>query len=126
VKRLADLGFEVMATSGTAEVLRRNGIPCTVVAKHFETTAQECENAVDLIMSGGVDMVINTPYGNSGPRVDGYEIRTAAVARDIPCVTTIQGAAAAVQGIEALIRGDIHVRPLQALQEALRAKINRQ
>ncbi|MFD1052400.1 carbamoyl phosphate synthase large subunit, partial [Kibdelosporangium lantanae] len=100
VKRLADLGFEVMATTGTAEVLRRNGIPCTVVPKHFETEGER--NAVDVINNGEVDMVINTPYGNSGPRVDGYEIRTAAVARDIPCVTTIQGAAAAVQGIEAL------------------------
>lgn len=66
-------------------------------------------------------MVINTPYGNSGPRVDGYEIRTAAVSRDIPCVTTVQGAAAAVHGIEALIRGDIGVRSLQDLQAALKA-----
>ncbi|TCO49891.1 carbamoyl-phosphate synthase large subunit [Actinocrispum wychmicini] len=123
VKRLADLGFEVVATTGTAEVLRRNGIPCTEVPKHFETDGGR--NAVDVILAGEVKMVINTPYGNSGPRVDGYEIRTAAVARDIPCVTTIQGAAAAVQGIEALIRGDIHVRPLQALQEALRAKLTR-
>jgi carbamoyl-phosphate synthase large subunit len=60
-------------------------------------------------------MVINTPYGNPGPRVDGYEIRTAAVSRGIPCITTVQGAAAAVHGIEALIRGDMTVRPLQAL-----------
>jgi carbamoyl-phosphate synthase large subunit len=118
VKRLADLGFEVLATSGTAGVLRRNGIPCTVVRKHFEGK----DNIVDLIRSGGVDMVINTPYGNHGPRVDGYEIRTAAVARDIPCVTTIQGAAAAVHGIEALIRDEIGVQPLQEMQTALRAK----
>ncbi|RLK55645.1 carbamoyl-phosphate synthase large subunit [Actinokineospora cianjurensis] len=117
VKRLADFGFEVLATSGTAEVLRRNGIPCTVVRKHFEGE----NNIVDLIRDGGVEMVINTPYGNHGPRVDGYEIRTAAVSRDIPCITTIQGAAAAVHGIEALIRDDIGVRPLQALQAALLA-----
>ncbi|MEV0679523.1 carbamoyl-phosphate synthase large subunit [Actinosynnema sp. NPDC050436] len=116
VKRLADLGFEVLATAGTAEVLRRNGIPCTVVRKHFEGD----KNIVDAILDGTVDMIINTPYGNHGPRVDGYEIRTAAVAKDIPCVTTIQGAAAAVHGIEAAIRGDIGVRPLQALQAALR------
>ncbi|GAA3875120.1 carbamoyl-phosphate synthase large subunit [Saccharothrix violaceirubra] len=116
VKRLADLGFEVLATTGTAEVLRRNGIPCTIVRKHFEGE----KNIVDEILAGNVDMIINTPYGNHGPRVDGYEIRTAAVARDIPCVTTIQGAAAAVHGIEAAIRGDIGVRPLQALQAALR------
>jgi carbamoyl-phosphate synthase large subunit len=115
-KRLADLGFEVLATRGTANMLRRNGIPCTVVRKHFEGT----DNIVDLINAGQVDMIINTPYGNPGPRVDGYEIRTAAVARGIPCVTTVQGAAAAVQGIEATIRGDITVCPLQALHAALR------
>ena len=96
VKRLADLGFEILATAGTAEVLRRNGIPCTEVRKHFETPRDAEPNIVEIIKAGGVDMVINTPYGNPGPRVDGYEIRTAAVSRDIPCVTTIQGAAAAV------------------------------
>jgi carbamoyl-phosphate synthase large subunit len=122
VKRLVDLGFEIVATQGTAEVLRRNGIPCAEVPKHFESSPDSVRNAVSVIMDGEVVMVINTPYGNSGPRVDGYEIRTAAVARDIPCVTTIQGAAAAVQGIEALIRGEINVRPLQALQEGLKAQ----
>ena len=132
VKRLADLGFEVLATRGTADTLRRNGIPCTGVRKHFEGSGsfrgQSREgpelgqgNIIDLINSGQVDMVINTPYGNPGPRVDGYEIRTAAVSRSIPCITTVQGAAAAVQGIEALIRGDITVRPLQDLHAALRA-----
>jgi carbamoyl-phosphate synthase large subunit len=116
VKRLADLGFQILATSGTAEVLKRNGIACTEVRKHFEGEG----NVVDMILAGEIDMIFNTPYGNSGPRIDGYEIRTAAVAKDIPCVTTIQGAAAAVHGIEALIRGDIGVQPLQALQAALR------
>ncbi|MGZ3146862.1 carbamoyl-phosphate synthase large subunit [Lentzea chajnantorensis] len=116
VKRLADLGFQILATAGTAEVLKRNGIPCTEVRKHFEGEG----NVVDMILNGEIDMIFNTPYGNSGPRVDGYEIRTAAVAKDIPCVTTIQGAAAAVHGIEALIRGDIGVQPLQALQASLR------
>ena len=117
VKRLADLGFEVLATAGTARALRRHGIDCTVVRKHFEGP----DNIVDLILAGSVDMVINTPYGNPGPRVDGYEIRTAAVARDIPCITTVQGAGAAVHGIEAVIRHEIGVRPLQDLHAALRA-----
>ncbi|GAA5102374.1 carbamoyl-phosphate synthase large subunit [Haloechinothrix salitolerans] len=121
VKRLADLGFEVLATAGTAEVLRRNGIACSVVRKHSEGSAQGERDIVEIILDGGVDMVINTPYGNSGPRIDGYEIRTAAVSRDIPCITTIQGAAAAVHGIEAAIRGEIGVRSLQELQAALRA-----
>jgi carbamoyl-phosphate synthase large subunit len=99
-------------------VLRRNGIPCTEVRKHFEGE----DNIVDMIKAGNVDMVINTPYGNPGPRVDGYEIRTAAVSRDIPCVTTIQGAGAAVHGIEALIQQDIGVESLQSLQATLRSQ----
>ena len=123
VKRLADLGFRVLATEGTAEMLRRNGIPCDEVRKHFEEPSADrpVSSAVDAIRAGEVDMVINTPYGNSGPRIDGYEIRSAAVEMNIPCVTTVQGAAAAVQGIEAEIRGDIGVRSLQELHTSLGA-----
>jgi carbamoyl-phosphate synthase large subunit len=121
VKRLADLGFRVLATAGTAEMLRRNGIPCDEVRKHFEPAqpGRPAGSAVDAIRAGEVDMVINTPYGNSGPRIDGYEIRSAAVEMNIPCVTTVQGASAAVQGIEAGIRGVIGVRSLQELHSAL-------
>jgi carbamoyl-phosphate synthase large subunit len=121
VKRLADLGFRVLATEGTAEMLRRNGIPCDEVRKHFEEPSADRPrlSAVDAIRAGEIDMVINTPYGNSGPRIDGYEIRSAAVAMNIPCVTTVQGASAAVQGIEAGIRGDIGVMSLQELHSAL-------
>jgi len=117
VKRLADLGFRVLATEGTAEMLRRNGIPCQVVRKHFETPGEgrPVMTAIDAINAGEVGMVINTPYGNSGPRIDGYEIRSAAVSMNIPCITTVQGASAAVQGIEAAIRGEIGVRSLQEL-----------
>jgi carbamoyl-phosphate synthase large subunit len=123
VKRLADLGFRVLATEGTAEMLRRNGIPCDVVRKHFEAPGdgRPVMSAVDAIRAGEVNMVINTPYGNSGPRIDGYEIRSAAVAMNIPCVTTVQGASAAVQGIEAGIRGDIGVMSLQELHARLGA-----
>ena len=121
VKRLADLGFRVLATDGTAEMLRRNGIPCDVVRKHFEAPGEgrPAMTAIDAINAGEVNMVINTPYGNSGPRIDGYEIRSAAVTMNIPCITTVQGASAAVQGIEAAIRGDIDVRSLQELHAAL-------
>jgi carbamoyl-phosphate synthase large subunit len=124
VKRLADLGFRVLATEGTAEMLRRNGIPCDEVRKHYEepSATDPRPSAVDVIRSGEVDMVINTPYGNSGPRVDGYEIRSAAVAMNIPCVTTVQGASAAVQGIEAGIRGDIGVMSLQELHSSFEAR----
>jgi len=121
VKRLADLGFRVLATEGTAEMLRRNGIPCDEVRKHFEPPqpGRPEMSAVDAIKAGDVNMVINTPYGNSGPRIDGYEIRAAAVSANIPCVTTVQGASAAVQGIEAGIRGDIGVRSLQELHSMI-------
>ena len=109
VKRLADLGFEVLATEGTAEVLRRNGVATTVVGKHSQGRG---DDVVPLILAGEVDLVLNTPFG-VGARRDGYEIRTAAVQSGIPCITTIQGVAACVQGIEALVRGDIGVRSLQ-------------
>ncbi|OMC32551.1 carbamoyl phosphate synthase large subunit [Mycobacterium sp. GA-1841] len=124
VKRLADLGFRVLATEGTAEMLRRNGIPCDEVRKHSEQPSGtgDLPSSVDAIKAGEVDMVINTPYGNSGPRVDGYEIRSAAVSMNIPCVTTVQGASAAVQGIEAAIRGDIGVMSLQELHSELESR----
>jgi len=121
IKRLADLGFEVLATQGTAEVLRRNGIPATVVRKHFEGPGPAGEpTTIQLIADGSVQLVVNTPHGaasggsgGGSPRVDGYEIRTAAVMANIPCITTVQGLGAAVQGIEAVIAGDIGVRSLQ-------------
>jgi carbamoyl-phosphate synthase large subunit len=120
IKRLADLGFTVVATAGTAQVLRRNGVDCEVVGKYSEGPG----NCVEKILAGDIDIVVNTPFGapgNSGPRLDGYEIRTAAVAAGIPCITTVQGMAAAVQGIEALRRGDIGVRSLQDVHAALAA-----
>ncbi|HLY34252.1 MAG TPA: carbamoyl-phosphate synthase large subunit, partial [Jatrophihabitantaceae bacterium] len=117
VKRLSDLGFRVLATVGTAQVLRRNGVEVEVVGKFSDGPG----NIVERIMAGEVDIVLNTPWGNAGPRVDGYEIRTAAVSAGIPCLTTVQAAAAAVQGIEELIRGDIGVESLQHLHARLAA-----
>ncbi|WP_300019525.1 carbamoyl-phosphate synthase large subunit [Pseudonocardia sp.] len=116
IRRLADLGFEILATGGTADVLRRHGIATTVVRKHVEGG----ETIVDLILAGDVDMIINTPDGNSGPRIDGYEIRAAAVSRGVPCITTVQGAGAAVQGVEAMKRGAIGVRSLQHFHKDLK------
>jgi carbamoyl-phosphate synthase large subunit len=113
VQRLVDLGFEIYATEGTSEILRRNGVRSSVLRKHRDGTGPNGEpTTVDAILAGDVDLIVNTPYG-VGPRVDGYDIRTAAVSRGVPCITTVQGFAAAVQGIEALIRGDIGVRSLQ-------------
>jgi carbamoyl-phosphate synthase large subunit len=118
VKVLADLGFEILATQGTADVLHRNGVHATVVRKHFDGPGPNGEpTTVQLIADGDVALVVNTPHGASGTggsvRVDGYEIRTAAVRANVPCITTVQGLGAAVQGIEARIRGDIGVRSLQ-------------
>jgi len=117
VKRLADLGFAILATEGTAEVLRRHGIAAGVVRKHGAGRGPHGEpTIVERILAGEVDLIVNTPRGpagNSRPRLDGYEIRTAAVAQDVPCITTVQGLAAAVQGIEALQSGDVRVCPLQ-------------
>jgi carbamoyl-phosphate synthase large subunit len=96
-RRLAEMGFEILATRGTAAVLARAGVRVMPVLKRSEGSP----NAEDLIEAGRVDLVINTPFGR-GPRTDGSFIRTAAVRAGIPCITTVQGILAAVQGIEAL------------------------
>ena len=118
VKQIADMGFEILATAGTAEVLRRNGVEATVVRKHSEGPGPDGEpTIVGRIRAGEVDLVINTPHGSTSggsPRLDGYEIRTACVATNIPCITTVQGLGATVQGIEALRAGNLDVRSLQS------------
>ena len=126
VKRLADLGFEIWATLGTAEVLRRNGVRAKIVRKQSDGAGPDGEpTVVTRILDGEVDLIVNTPFGavstaSAAVRLDGYEIRTAAVRRGVPCVTTVAGLAAAVQGIEATIRGEIGVRSLQEHAAALR------
>jgi carbamoyl-phosphate synthase large subunit len=124
VKRLADLGFEILATEGTAEVLRRNGVRAKIVRKHSAGPGPDGEpTIVRRVLDGEVDLIVNTPFGSpgqSGPRLDGYEIRTAAVLRGVPCLTTVQALGAAVQGIEAIAAGSIGVRSLQEHAEHLR------
>jgi carbamoyl-phosphate synthase large subunit len=124
VKRLADLGFEIWATEGTAEVLRRNGVRARIVRKHRDGPGPDGEpTIVTRLLDGQVDLIVNTPFGvpgQTGPRVDGYEIRTAAVRRGIACLTTTAGLAAAVQGIEAIQRGEVGVRSLQEHAARLR------
>jgi carbamoyl-phosphate synthase large subunit len=112
-RRLEELGFDVVATRGTAAVLARAGVPAKVVRKRAEGSP----NAEELIAAGRVDLVINTPFGRD-PRTDGYYIRTAAVAAGVPCVTTVQGLLAAVQGIEALRAGGSAPAPLQEYHAA--------
>ncbi|TCC28525.1 carbamoyl-phosphate synthase large subunit [Kribbella sindirgiensis] len=117
VKRLADLGFQIYATEGTADVLRRNGVEAVTVRKSSQGPGPNGEpTIVQMVQDGELNLIVNTPIGitqGGSPRIDGYEIRSAAVARNIPCITTVQGLAAAVQGIEAQRTGDIGVRSLQ-------------
>ncbi|MEG3615104.1 carbamoyl-phosphate synthase large subunit [Isoptericola haloaureus] len=113
VQRLADIGFEVLATAGTAQVLARNGIAATTVRKYSEGPGADGEpTVVDLIGEGKVDLVVNSPSGQ-GARADGYEIRAATTAADRPMVTTVDQLAAAVQGIEAVRGGPFDVASLQ-------------
>ena len=119
IKRLADLGFRITATAGTAAVLRRNGVRVDELRKQHEGRGPAGEpTTVDAIMNGEIQLIVNTPYG-VGPRVDGYEIRTAAVMKGVPCITTVQGLAAAVQGIDSLQHDEPTVRSLQEHAAAL-------
>jgi carbamoyl-phosphate synthase large subunit len=108
VRRLAEFGYRILATEGTAAVLARAGVSATRVLKR----SQGSPNAVDLVESGEVDLVVNTPFGRE-PRTDGYFIRTAAARAGVPCITTMQGILAAVQGIEALRAGPTAPSSLQ-------------
>jgi carbamoyl-phosphate synthase large subunit len=122
VKRLVELGFEILATEGTSAVLRRSGIPSTVVRKHSAGRGPGGEpTIVDLITSGEVDMVVNTPSGQ-GARADGYEIRAATTAADKAIVTTVQQLGAAVQAIEARRSGPFAVTSLQEHDAAAAAR----
>ncbi|MFD1719192.1 carbamoyl-phosphate synthase large subunit [Georgenia deserti] len=113
VTRLVELGFEILATAGTAGVLRRYGVRATVVRKASDGRGPDGEpTIIDLIRDGNVDMVINTPNGQ-GARADGYEIRAATTAADRPIVTTVQEFGAAVQAVQALRDGQFEVRSLQ-------------
>jgi carbamoyl-phosphate synthase large subunit len=113
VKRLIELGFTILATEGTASVLRRNAISCQVIRKASEGSGPDGEpTVVDLILRGKIDMVVNTPSG-AGARADGYEIRAAITGMDRPIVTTTQQLSAAVQAIEAQAAGPFSVSPLQ-------------
>jgi carbamoyl-phosphate synthase large subunit len=127
VKRLADLGFRVYATEGTAQVLRRNDVEVTVLRKETQGPgADGTKTVVQAIMDGEISLIFNTPLGVSeggDPRRDGWQIRSAAILCDVPCVTTVAGLSAAVQGIEALRRGGLTVRPLQAWSADMRREL---
>ncbi|KTS69925.1 carbamoyl phosphate synthase large subunit [Microbacterium testaceum] len=109
--RLQELGFSLLATEGTAEILARNGIRVQVVEKYSETQGSDQQNVVDLINAGEIDMIVNTPSGGTA-RADGYEIRAAAVAADKALFTTMAVLGAAVSALGAMKDG-FGVRSLQ-------------
>ena len=113
VRRLDQLGYEILATAGTAQILQRHGINAKAVRKHSEgSSATEGPTIVDLITAGEVDVVVNTPTGSSA-RKDGYEIRAATTAADKPIFTTLAQLSCAIGSFEAVIAGPFDVRSLQ-------------
>jgi carbamoyl-phosphate synthase large subunit len=109
----SELGFHILATDGTAEFLRTKGIECTTVRKHSEGKGSLGEKTiVEIINAGEIDLVINTPVGR-GTRADGWAIRTAAVQRSIPCITTTAGFSAAVDAIRFLQSSPLSIKSLQ-------------
>ena len=111
---LSRIGFRILATGGTADALAAKQIPCVRVRKHSEGTGPLGEKTiVDLINLGEIDLIINTPVGH-GTRQDGWMIRTAAVQKSVPCITTTAGFKAAVEGIKSLQREELSIRSIQS------------
>lgn len=122
VRRFSSLGFRIVATEGTSEHLRRGGIRANVVLKVHEGHP----NAADLIGSGGVQLLINTPLGKLTHRDDSI-LRQAALLHRVPYTTTMAAAAAACEAIEALgSRGAGEVRPLQEWHALARGPVSEQ
>ena len=112
-RELVEMGFNLVATAGTAWVLGEHGIHAPTVRKHSEGTGPLGEKTiVEQMVAGAIDLVINTPVGR-GTRQDGWVIRTTAVQRSIPCITTVAGFNAAVEGIKAIRKSELSVKPLQ-------------
>ena len=110
---LSSLGFRLFATAGTADFLDSRGVKTARVRKASEGMGPYGEKTiVDLLNGGEINLVINTPVGR-GTRADGWAIRTAAIQRSIPCITTVAGFNAAVAGIKVLQSGELDVRPIQ-------------
>ncbi len=107
-KKLKELGFEILATDGTARFLKKHGIDAKVVLK----VSQGRPNVVDAIINREIDLIINTPSGKKG-RSDGYAIRRAAVDYNVPYITTVSGGNAAVLGIEAIKKAKMTIKCIQ-------------
>jgi len=111
VRRLQQLGYKILATSGTAAMLKRHGIDVQVVRKYSDENV-DGPNIVDLITAGEVEVVVNTPSGSSAVK-DGYEIRAATTAADKAIFTTIAQLSAAIGSFEAVLAGPFRVKSLQ-------------
>ena len=112
-RALVELGFKVLATAGTASFMAQHGVVTSQVRKNSDGRGDLGEpTIVDILNSGEIDLVINTPVGR-GTRADGWAIRTAAVQRSIPIITTTPGFSAAVEGIRVLRQGDLGVKSIQ-------------
>ncbi len=114
-KRMQDLGFRIVATEGTSRVLRRNGIDAELI---YRVSDPRGHNAIDMIRDGEIELIINTPRGRAEHK-DQVRIRREAVLYNVPVITTLSGAFAAVRGIEALQRGSIAVKSLQEYHAAI-------
>jgi carbamoyl-phosphate synthase large subunit len=112
VRKLVEMGFTIMATDGTAKYLKEHGIESKLVAKQHLGSSEGLKTTVEAIMDGDIDLVVNTPYG-TGARRDGYEIRMATVLANTASITTVQGLAAAVEGIASLQAGPMKVKSIQ-------------
>ena len=115
-RRLHELGFRIIATNGTAEFLRSNGIPAEIINK----VSQGRPNIVDAIINRDVNLIINTPSGKRG-KTEGYLIRRAAVDYNVPYITTVSGAIAAVRGIEAIRNAKMTIKSIQEYHEETKA-----
>ena len=118
IKKLEQLGFNFYATKGTADFISQHGIKSKVLRKVQDGPLAGEITTTQAIMNGDIDLVVNTPHGG-GTRTDGYEIRTAATKRSVPCITTSQGLKAAVAGIEALQKTGFSVKSLQEWAQEL-------
>jgi carbamoyl-phosphate synthase large subunit len=114
-KKLWELGFRIVATRGTAKALMQNGVPVDLIFKVLEGRP----NVVDLIKNREIALIINTPSGRK-PKQDQISIRSEAVAHNIPVITTISGAAASVNGIDALMKEELQVQTLQEYHRKIR------
>ncbi len=120
-RRLADLGFTIAATAGTAAYVEANGVTVDMVVGKLTDGDTSMPTAVELLATTKVNLVINTPRG-SGPRSDGHDIRSAARLYRVPCLTTVAAGLAAAQGIADWVEHGLHVRTLQEHHQAGRGE----